>query len=232
MMMRAPAAIYGLHYEFADGAARARNLRWRERNDERTMEVDSDLLERRQAVLAASVLALGAELLLDAQQLVVLGKALRAARSSGLDLASAQAHGEVGNERVLGLAAAVAGHHAPASGFGHIHRLDGLGDASDLVNLQQEGVASLLIDRLLHALRVGHQQVIAHDLAFVAYRRCHLAIRTEVILVERVLDGDDRVLAAESLVDLGKLLTCDLLAFVLGIALGLEVQGQKPEDHR
>src|SRR5699024_7001528 len=42
--------------------------------------------------------------LLDAQQLVVLGHALRAGRGAGLDLATIAGHGEVGDGRVLGLA--------------------------------------------------------------------------------------------------------------------------------
>ena len=41
------------------------------------------------------------ELLLDAQHLVVLGEALGAARRARLDLAHAQADGEVADERVL-----------------------------------------------------------------------------------------------------------------------------------
>src|SRR4051812_47538679 len=52
------------------------------------------------------------ELLLDAQELVVLRYALGAGRGSGLDLTAVRGHGEVGDRGVLGLARAVA-HHAP-----------------------------------------------------------------------------------------------------------------------
>ena len=48
-----------------------------------------------------------AELLLDAKELVELGGALAAARGASLDLAGAEAHDEVRDERVLGLARAV-----------------------------------------------------------------------------------------------------------------------------
>jgi hypothetical protein len=57
---------------------------------------------------------LGAERLLDAEQLIVLGETLRAARRARLDLADAEADDEVGDERVLGLAAAVRHHDGPA----------------------------------------------------------------------------------------------------------------------
>ena len=49
-----------------------------------------------------------AEVGLDAQQLVVLGHAVRAGRGAGLDLPAVRRHGEVGDRGVLGLAAAVA----------------------------------------------------------------------------------------------------------------------------
>jgi hypothetical protein len=55
------------------------------------------------AELLAGVHSGVAELLLDTQKLVVLGCALRSAGGTGLDLASAQADDEVGNEAVLSL---------------------------------------------------------------------------------------------------------------------------------
>merc|ERR1719331_1410499 len=55
-----------------------------------------------------------AELLLNAQQLVVLGEALGAARRASLDLARLEANGEVGDERILSLARPVRRHHTPA----------------------------------------------------------------------------------------------------------------------
>src|SRR4051794_22970315 len=50
---------------------------------------------------------LGAERLFDAQQLVVLGHAVRARRRPGLDLGAARGDREVGDGLVLGLARAV-----------------------------------------------------------------------------------------------------------------------------
>lgn len=55
------------------------------------------------AEVLAGVLGRGAELLLDAQDLVVLGETLGAARRTSLDLARRQAHHQVGDECVLSL---------------------------------------------------------------------------------------------------------------------------------
>lgn len=56
------------------------------------------------AEVLASVPRRGAQVLLDAKELIVLGKSLAAARRTRLDLASAKPDGKVGNVRVLGLA--------------------------------------------------------------------------------------------------------------------------------
>ena len=56
------------------------------------------------AVALSGVDSVSAQLLLDAQQLVVLGQALGAAGGAGLDLAGGQAHRQISDEAVLGLA--------------------------------------------------------------------------------------------------------------------------------
>ena len=165
------------------------------------------------APVLASVDRVGPQLGLDAQQLVVLGQALRAAGRARLDLARRQTHGEVGNERVLGLARAVRGHHAPPGLLGHAHGLDRLRDRPDLVDLEQERVAGLLLDGRLDASGVGHEQVVPDDLAEPGGGERGGVV--PVVLVEGVLDGDDGVVLAEGLVEVEELLACDLF-FLFG----------------
>mmetsp|Transcript_4888 Transcript_4888/g.15614 ORF Transcript_4888/g.15614 Transcript_4888/m.15614 type:complete len:370 (+) Transcript_4888:114-1223(+) len=130
------------------------------------------------------------ELLLDAQQLVVLCEPLGPARRTRLDLSRLEADGEVGDEGVLRLAGAVGRHHAPARLLCHVDRLDRLGDGADLVHLEQQRGARLLLDGGLDAAHVGHGQVVAHDLA-VCHLGRHRAPPLPVVLVERVLDRLD-----------------------------------------
>ncbi len=56
----------------------------------------------------SGVAGIAAELFLDPQQLVVLGKPLGPAGSASLDLAGAQAHHQISDEGVLGLTTPVA----------------------------------------------------------------------------------------------------------------------------
>src|SRR6478735_5387023 len=86
------------------------------------------------------------ELLLDAQQLVVLGDPLGPRRGAGLDLAAVGRDGEVGDRGVLGLAGAVA-HHAPVPrALGHLDGVERLGERADLVDLDEQGVGRARLD--------------------------------------------------------------------------------------
>src|SRR3989475_9065933 len=63
------------------------------------------------------------QLFLDAQELVVLRGPLAARDRAGLDLAGVDGHGEVGDERVLGLAGAVGNDRPVARALGELDRL-------------------------------------------------------------------------------------------------------------
>mmetsp|Transcript_29550 Transcript_29550/g.94036 ORF Transcript_29550/g.94036 Transcript_29550/m.94036 type:complete len:452 (+) Transcript_29550:172-1527(+) len=170
----------------------------------------------------AGVGRLGTQLLLDAQELVVLGEALRAAGRARLDLAGAQSDGQVGNGGVLGLARAMGAHDTPARLLAHLDRVDRLGDGPDLVHLEQQRVARLVVDGLPDARHVGDGEVIADDLAGPADVGRHLGPRRPVVLVERVFDGDDGEVLAERRVEVGKL---DASHLEVGRLLGLGVPG-------
>jgi len=96
-----------------------------------------------------------AELFLNSQNLVILGEAVRAARSAGLNLTCAEAADEVTNEVVLSLARTVRNHDAPACSLRHVACLDRLGHGTNLVDLEEESIAKFLVDACLDALGVG-----------------------------------------------------------------------------
>ena len=157
---------------------------------------------------------------LDTQESVVLGNTLAARRSTSLDLAGAEGNDEVGDDGVLGLARAVRDHDAPAVRLRELRGLNGLRDRADLVDLEQETVAGLLLDGGLDAEGVGDREVVADDLdAGVGgeVRPC-----LPVVLVEGVLNRDDRVFLDVGEVEVGELLAREPLA---GVGVGvLEVE--------
>jgi hypothetical protein len=110
--------------------------------------------------VAARVDSVVAQLLLDAEDLVELGQTLRTSGSTSLDLAGSQTHGDVGNRHILGLTRTVGHHDPPAGSVRVLGSLDGLGQGTDLVDLQEQGVARLEFNSLLDAQGVGHGQVV------------------------------------------------------------------------
>jgi hypothetical protein len=160
------------------------------------------------------------KLLLDTEDLVELGQALATGRGTSLDLTSAETDNDVGDSDILCLTRSVGDHDAPAGGEGVLGGLDGLGEGTDLVDLEEEGVARLELDGLLDADGVGDGQVIADNLEVGGL--VEVAPRLPVVLSEWVLDADDGVGLSKLLVEVGKLLVGDPLG---GVAVGvLEVQ--------
>lgn len=160
------------------------------------------------------------ELLLNSEDLVELGKTLRSGGSTGLDLTSSETNSNVGNGDILSLTGSVRDHDTPASGVGVLGSLDRLGEGTDLVDLEEKGVASLELDSLLDAKRVGDSQVITDNLDILGL--VEVAPGLPVVLSEGVLDGDNGVLGGEIRVESGELLVGDPLG---GVAVGvLEVK--------
>jgi len=73
-----------------------------------------------------------------------------------------------------------------------------------LVDLEEEGVAHLFINALFDAARVCHQQVVANNLNSVAHFFCHGDKTAKIVLVKRILDGHDRVVLGEVVIDFEK----------------------------
>lgn len=174
----------------------------------------------RSAELLASVDSVGTKLLLNTEDLVKLGKTLGTGRGTGLDLTGTEANSDVSNGDILGLTGTVRDHDTPAVGVGVLGSLDRLGEGTDLVDLQEKGVARLELNGLLDAQRVGDSQVITDNLEVGGL--VEVAPGLPVVLSEGVLDGDNGVLGSEGLVEVGKLLVGEPLG---GVTLGvLEVK--------
>lgn len=67
----------------------------------------------------------------------------------------------------------------------------------------------------MHHLGVSDQEVVAHDLDLVPDGCRELGVVREVVLVEGVLDGADRVLVHERLVQVDQSVARQLLAAVI-----------------
>src|SRR5690606_12967773 len=120
--------------------------------------------DRRSERLPSRVLRGRAQVLGDAQELVVLGHAVGATRAAGLDLPCSRGDGKVGDECVFGLAGAVTDDRVEAVAASELDRLEGLGQRADLVDLDQDRVARTLFDATPQVLRIRDEQVVADEL--------------------------------------------------------------------
>ena len=86
------------------------------------------------------------------------------------------------------------GDGPPAGPVAGLDGFDGLGQRTDLVEFDQQGIGGFFLDRPADTLGVGDQQVVADDLDLVAQFFRHQLPAFPVILGQAVFDGDDRVL--------------------------------------
>ena len=87
-------------------------------------------------------------------------------------------------------------HGSPSLSLGHIVSLDSLSHAANLVDLEQQTVASLLVNGSGDSLGVGHQKIVSHNLDAGAGGQ--LGITLPVILVKRILNTQNWVVLDES----------------------------------
>lgn len=155
--------------------------------------------------LGASEDGLVTELLLDSEKLVVLGESLGSRGSTSLDLAGSETDGKVSDGDILSLTGSVGDHDTPLGVVGVVGGLDGLGDGSDLVDLEQKGVGRLLLDGSLDSDGVGDGQIITDNLDVGGGDEVRPG--GPVILSKGILERDNGVLGDELRVVRSKLLT-------------------------
>lgn len=117
--------------------------------------------------LLTSVDSLVTQLLRDTEDLVELGETLGTGWGTGLDLTSTETDDDIGNGDILSLTGSVRDHDTPAGGVGVVGCLDGLGESTNLVDLEEEGVAGLLLDGTLDADWVGDSEIVTRIVILV-----------------------------------------------------------------
>ena len=108
-----------------------------------------------------------AQLLFDAEKLIVLCDTLGSGRCAGLDLAGVQCDCQICNRCILSLAGAVGRDRSIACLMCHLDRFKCLGHGTDLVQLDQDGIATAKGDTFCKALCIRYKQIIADELYLI-----------------------------------------------------------------
>ncbi len=106
---------------------------------------------------------------------------------------------------IAGLTGAVGNHVGVTCGLGQFDGVESLGHGTDLVQLDQDGVAHALVDAVGKDVGVGNEQVVAHQLDAVAHFFRLQGKAVPVGLGQAVFDGDQRELAGEIVVEIDQL---------------------------
>ena len=133
------------------------------------------------------------KLLLDPEQLVVLSNPLATSRSACLDLTCVGGNRKVGNEGVLGLAAAMRDDGLHSVLLSQRNCIHGLGEGPNSVYLHQNCIARGLVYAPLEPLGVCDVKIISDKLDLATKLRGDLGSTGPVILSKRVLDRDQWV---------------------------------------
>src|SRR5919107_85993 len=184
------------------------------------MSASPPRIEGRQAGIDGGV----SQGLFYAEELVVLRHALAAGRRAGLDLARVHGHGEVGDRRVLGLAAAVADHRGVTGLVGEFHRLEGLRERADLVDLYEDGVSDAFADTAGEYLRVRYEEVVTDELDPVSQPLGDHGPPLPVVFGEAVLDAQYGIFVAQPHVVVHHLLPGELLTLAGEVVLAVLVE--------
>ncbi len=111
-----------------------------------------------------------------------------------------------------------------AGSLGHLDRFQGLGQRTDLVELDQDGVTDLLVDTALEDLGVGYEQVVTDQLYLFADLVGQDFPASPVGLVHAVFDGDDRVALGQASQVVSKTGRIEYLAFASQIVVAVFVE--------
>ena len=93
-----------------------------------------------------------------------------------------------------------------------------LGKGTDLIDLQQKGVAGLLVNTGLDSGWVSDQQIVTNNLGVFTNTLGEVNVALPVILIEGVLNGNNRVVIDKSTVDIGQLSRRNIARLIVDIA--------------
>ena len=79
--------------------------------------------------------------------------------------------------------------------MGHFNGVECFSQSTDLVDLDEDGVAATQVNAFLEELDIGHEQVVTHELALVADLVREDLPTIPVTFITTVFDGVDGVLA-------------------------------------
>ena len=112
-------------------------------------------------------------------------------------MACVYCYSDISQGGVFGFTAAVGNDAGIASAFSSFNSVEGFGQGTDLVNLDQNGIANTLLDAFNQTLFVGYKEVVANQLYLFTQLLGELLPAFPIVLGHAVFDGDDGIFSAQ-----------------------------------
>ena len=131
---------------------------------------------------------------MNSQKLVVLAYAIGSRHRAGLDLPGICRNREIGNKRVFAFTRPMRDDDAVRRLSRHIDGIQGFGERTDLIHLNEDCIRDAHSHAAREAFRVGDKKIVADELYLPAQLSCEHLPAIPVVLGEAILDRDDRIL--------------------------------------
>ena len=143
--------------------------------------------------LLVTVRCVIAQLLFNADKLVVLSHTVGTAHRTRLNLTRVSCYGNIGNRSVLGFTRTMGSNGGVTMTMSHLDSIQCLGERTNLVYLDEDRVSSTHLDTLLQELHVGYKEVVTYQLATVADGSGQLHPVVPIVFIKTILDRIDRI---------------------------------------
>ena len=129
-----------------------------------------------------------AQLLFDADKLVVLSHTVGTAHRTRLNLTGVCCYGNISNCCILGFTRTMGSNGGVTMTVSHLDSIQCLGKRTNLVHLDEDRVGSTHLDALLQEFHVGNKEVVTYQLATIADSSSQLHPVVPIVLVKAILD--------------------------------------------
>jgi len=130
-----------------------------------------------------------AQFFLDADQLIVFRKPVRACERAGLDLTAVRRNRQIGDRRIFGFTRPVRHDRCITGTVCNAYCVERFRERADLVDLHQQRIRKTLIDPFAKALGVRDEQIVADQLHGVADPVGQGLPALEIVLPYRLLSN-------------------------------------------
>lgn len=134
-----------------------------------------------------------AQLLFDADKLVVLSHTVGTAHRTRLNLTRVCCYGNISNCCILGFTRTMGSNGGVTMTVSHLDSIQCLGKRTNLVHLDEDRVGSTHLDALFQELHVGNKEVVTYQLTTVADGSGQLHPVVPIVLVKAILNRIDRI---------------------------------------